>query len=67
MDKSKVLKEKLEDRAVKGVDRIGSAPVIDLDAMKAESKKKNFGGSKTAHMVSRKDKGIKNAKRNQPN
>jgi ATP-binding cassette, subfamily F, member 3 len=67
MDKSKFLKEKLEDRAVKGVDRIGSAPVIDLEAMKAESKKKSFGGSKTAHMVSRKDKGIKNAKRNQPN
>lgn len=65
MDKSKTLKEKVENRAVRGVDRISSAPVIDLEAMKAEGKKKNFGGAKTAHMVTRKDKGVKNAKRNQ--
>lgn len=65
MDKSKALKEKLEDRAVRGVERISSAPVVDLEAMKAQGKKKTFGGAKTAHMVTRKDKGVKNAKRNQ--
>lgn len=64
MDKSKHIKEKVEARHVKGVDRIGSAPVIDLEAILAENKKKNFGGAKSANMVSRKNKGIKNAKRN---
>jgi ATPase subunit of ABC transporter with duplicated ATPase domains len=63
-DKSKHLKKKLEERAVTGVERIGSAPVVDLEAMKAQNKKKNFGGAKTANMVTRKNKGIKNAKRN---
>eukprot|EP00979_Chaetoceros_neogracilis_P003814 scaffold666_cov272-Chaetoceros_neogracile.AAC.6 len=63
-DKSKFLKKKLEERAVKGVERIGSAPVIDLEAMQIETKKKNFGGAKTAGQVTRKNKGIKNAKRN---
>jgi len=62
-DKSQVLKKKLEERAVKGVDRIGSAPVIDVEAMKGVEKKKNFGGSKNAGMVTRKNKGVKNAKR----
>ncbi len=64
MDKSKYLKKKLEERAVKGVDRIGSAPVIDVEALKAGQKKKNFGGKKGSEMVTRKNKGIKNAKRN---
>ena len=64
MDRSKHIKEKVEARHVKGVDRIGSAPVIDLEALLAENKKKNFGGAKTANMVSRKNKGVKNAKRN---
>ncbi len=64
MDKSKQLKSKLEERAVKGVDRIGSAPVIDLEAIIANNKKKNFGGAKNANQVTRKNKGIKNAKRN---
>ena len=64
MDKSKTLKEKVEARNVKGVERIGSAPVIDLEAILAENKKKNFGGAKTANMVTRKNKGVKNAKRN---
>jgi ATPase subunit of ABC transporter with duplicated ATPase domains len=64
MDRSKDLKEKVEQRAVKGVERISSAPIIDLEALKGENKKKNFGGAKTANMVSRKNKGIKNAKRN---
>lgn len=64
MDRTKDLKEKVEQRAVKGVERISSAPVIDLEALKVEGKKKNFGGAKTANMVSRKNKGIKNAKRN---
>jgi ATPase subunit of ABC transporter with duplicated ATPase domains len=62
MDKSKYIKEKVEARAVKGVDRIGSAPVIDLDEI--VKTKKNFGGAKTAGMVTRKNKGVKNAKRN---
>lgn len=64
MDRSKHIKEKVEARHVKGVDRIGSAPVIDLEALLAENKKKSFGGAKTANMVSRKNKGVKNAKRN---
>ena len=63
MDKSKHIKEKIEARHVKGVDRIGNAPVIDLDAI-VVNKKKNFGGAKNASMVSRKNKGVKNAKRN---
>ncbi len=64
MDKSKHIKEKVEARQVKGVERIGNAPVIDLEAILAEGKKKNFGGAKDANKVSRKNKGIKNAKRN---
>ena len=63
MDKSKYIKEKVEARAVKGVKRIGNAPVIDLEALVA-TKKKSFGGAKTANMVTRKNKGVKNAKRN---
>jgi hypothetical protein len=61
MDKSNKVKEKIEARYVSGLDRIGSAPVIDLEELKP--KKKNFGGAKSAHMVTRKDKGVKNAKR----
>lgn len=64
MDKSKHIKEKIEARYVAGVSRIGSAPVIDLEELE-KPKKKNFGGAKTAHMVTRKDKGVKNAKRMQ--
>ena len=45
MDKSKHIKAKVEARAVKGVERIGSAPVIDLDAL-VSTKKKSFGGAK---------------------
>lgn len=62
MDKSKYIKAKVEARAVKGVDRIASAPVIDLDEI--VKTKKNFGGAKNAGMVTRKNKGVKNAKRN---
>lgn len=62
MDKSKKVKEKIEARYVSGLDRIGSAPVIDLEQV--NKPKKNFGGAKTANLVSRKDKGVKNAKRN---
>ncbi|KAL7479249.1 hypothetical protein ACHAW6_004985 [Cyclotella cf. meneghiniana] len=64
MDKSKKVKEKIEARYVAGLDRIESAPVIDLEALQ-QPKKKNFGGAKTAHLVTRKDKGVKNAKRKQ--
>eukprot|EP00977_Amphora_coffeiformis_P012161 scaffold2992_cov214-Amphora_coffeaeformis.AAC.43 len=65
MEKSKELKEKVESRYVNGVRRIESAPVIDLEEIEKAGKKKSFGGAKTAHMVSRKDKGVKNAKRQQ--
>lgn len=61
MDKSKHVKEKVEARYVKGVSRIGAAPVIDLEEL--NKPKKNFGGAKNANMVTRKDKGVKNAKR----
>jgi len=64
MDKSKDFKKKVEARYFAGGARIGSAPVVDLEEMKKP--KKNFGGAKTANMVTRKDKGIKNAKRNKP-
>ena len=62
MDRSKLMKEKIEARYVKGVDRIGSAPIVEFEEI--HKKKGNFGGAKTAHMVTRKDKGVKNAKRN---
>jgi ATPase subunit of ABC transporter with duplicated ATPase domains len=63
MEKSKHMKEKIEARYVPGVARIESAPVIDLEELVAPTNKKNFGGAKNANLVSRKDKGIKNAKR----
>jgi ATP-binding cassette subfamily F protein 3 len=63
MDKSKYVKEKVEARRVKGVDAIGSAPVINFEEMEVVKKKKNFGGAKTANMVTKKNKGVKNAKR----
>jgi ATPase subunit of ABC transporter with duplicated ATPase domains len=61
MDKSKKMKEQIEARYVQGVDRIGAAPIVDLEEL--IKPKRNFGGAKTAGMVTRKDKGIKNAKR----
>lgn len=61
MEKSKHIKEKVEARYVKGVSRIEAAPVIDLEEL--QKPKANFGGARTANMVSRPDKGIKNAKR----
>ena len=45
---------------------IEAAPVVDLEAMAEGKKKKSFGGAKTANLVTRKDKGVKNAKRLQP-
>ena len=61
MDKSKDMKKKIEARYVKGVDRIEAARTVDLEEL--AKPKKNFGGAKTANMVTRKDKGVKNAKR----
>lgn len=61
MDRSKKMKEKIEARYVRGVDRIDSAPVVDLEEL--IKPKRNFGGAKNAGMVTRKDKGVKNAKR----
>ena len=61
MEKSKEMKKKIESRYVQGVERIGSAPIVDLEEI--AKPKKNFGGSKNAGMVTRKDKGVKNAKR----
>jgi ATPase subunit of ABC transporter with duplicated ATPase domains len=64
MDKSKKVKEKVEARYFAGGARIGSAPVIDMEELiGVDKKKKNFGGAKTANLVTRKDKGVKNAKR----
>jgi ATP-binding cassette, subfamily F, member 3 len=64
MDSVQQIKEKVEARYVNGVERIRAAPIIDMEAMESEQKKKkNFGGSKDANLVSRKNKGIKNAKR----
>lgn len=63
MEQSKKMKEKIESRYVAGVNRIESAPIIDLEQIEQPKKKKNFGGSKNAHLVTRKDKGVKNAKR----
>ena len=65
MEKAKHIKEKVEARYVAGVNRIESAPIINLEEL--QKKTKNFGGAKTANLVSRKDKGVKNAKRMQPN
>jgi len=62
MDKSKDFKKKVEARYFAGGSRIGNAPVIDLEELN-KPKKKNFGGAKNAGMVTRKDKGVKNAKR----
>ena len=33
MEKSKHVREKVEARYVKGVDRIGAAPIVDLEAL----------------------------------
>jgi len=62
MEKSKAIRQKIEARYVKGLDRIGNAPIVDLEELN-KPKKKNFGGAKTANQVSRKNKGVKNAKR----
>jgi len=67
MEKSKEMKEKIESRYIPGVSRIEAAPVIDLEALEAPKKKKSFGGATTANLVTRKNKGVKNAKRMQPN
>lgn len=64
MDKSSAIRAKVEARYVQGVERIGKAPIIDLEELNNNKKKKNFGGAKNAGMVNRKDKGVKNAKRN---
>jgi len=61
MEKSKEMKQKIESRYVAGVARIESAPVVDIEEL--IKPKRNFGGAKTAGMVTRKDKGVKNAKR----
>ncbi len=64
MDRSQKIKEKIEARYVRGVERIEAAPVIELEEL--TKPKRNFGGAKMAGMVSRKDKGVKNAKRMRP-
>jgi ATP-binding cassette, subfamily F, member 3 len=61
MDRTSTIKEKVEARYVSGVARIESAPTIDLDEL--TKPKRNFGGAKSAGLVTRKNKGIKNAKR----
>jgi ATP-binding cassette, subfamily F, member 3 len=61
MDRVRDVKEKVEARYVEGVKRIESARVLATEEVVVKTK--NFGGSKTAHMVTRKNKGVKNAKR----
>ena len=61
MSKSKEMKKKIEARYVAGVEGIRSAPIVDLEEL--TKPKRNFGGAKNAGMVTRKDKGVKNAKR----
>ena len=63
MEKSKEMRRKIEARYVAGVERIEAAPVVDLEEL--TKPKRNFGGAKNAGMVTRKDKGVKNAKRMQ--
>ena len=63
LEKSKDYREKVEARYVPGTDKIEKAPVIDLEEILNANKKKNFGGAKTASLVTRKNKGVKNAKR----
>lgn len=64
MEKSEEMKTKIEARYVSGA-KIESAPIIALEEDEGNKKKRNFGGASTANLVSRKDKGIKNAKRMQ--
>lgn len=64
MNASRDRKDKIESRYVNGVERIASAPVVDLEELSRP--KRNFGGAKSANLVTRKNKGIKNAKRNGP-
>jgi ATPase subunit of ABC transporter with duplicated ATPase domains len=65
MDTKSDIKEKIEARYIPGVRRIEAAPILaDVEAVvEAAAKKKNFGGAKTANLVTRKNKGVKNAKR----
>jgi ATP-binding cassette, subfamily F, member 3 len=63
MEKSQDFKEKIESRYIPGVSRIDSAPIIRLEELESPLKKKNFGGAKSASLVTRKNKGVKNAKR----
>lgn len=67
MERSEKMRERIEARYVTGVERIQSAPIIDLREVEEPNKKKSFGGAATAGLVSRKNKGVKNAKRMQPN
>merc|ERR1712157_582048 len=43
MDQSKAIKDKIDARHVSGVSRIGSAPIVDLEAI--QKPKRNFGGA----------------------
>lgn len=61
MERCKEMQQKIEARYVPGIERIEAAPVIDLEDL--TKPKRNFGGAKTAGLVTRKDKGVKNAKR----
>jgi ATP-binding cassette subfamily F protein 3 len=63
MERSEDVRKKVEARYVTGVEKIESAPVIDFEEIRNAEKKKTFGGAKTANLVSRPNKGIKNANR----
>jgi len=60
MDKVKEVKDKVTSRYVSDY-KIENAVSVDFDEI--NRKKGNFGGAKTANLVTRKDKGVKNAKR----
>lgn len=61
IDKSDEMKIRTESRYVSGMEGIRPAPVIDLEEI--IKPQRNFGGAKNANLVSRKFKGVKNAKR----
>uniref|UniRef100_A0A6U2Q7G8 ABC transporter domain-containing protein n=1 Tax=Leptocylindrus danicus TaxID=163516 RepID=A0A6U2Q7G8_9STRA len=60
MDKVKEVKDKVTSRYVSDF-KIENAVSVDFDEI--NKKKGNFGGARTANLVTRKDKGVKNAKR----
>ena len=62
MEQQEGIKEKVEGRYIEGMQRIRSAPKVDIQpAEEKVKKKKNFGGK--GGPSGNKNKGVKNAKR----